>query len=126
MRAATHLLAAALVGSLPMAAPAVASEPPEDEHWLWLPRHNPAIAASLSLALNGAGQLYNGETEKGVGMMAGWLAFPLAFGVDALTGGGWLRLFAFSANAGIKAWSVTDAWAGASRSLLPAPPPAAP
>jgi hypothetical protein len=123
MQAATRLLAPVLAGLLLTAPAAAAEEAPAEDRWLWLPRHNPAIAATLSLAWNGTGQLYNGETEKGLGMMAGWLVFPLAFGVDSLTGGSWLRLFAFSANAGIKAWSVTDAWAGASGSPPPASAP---
>ncbi|MEB3223439.1 MAG: hypothetical protein VKS61_15295 [Candidatus Sericytochromatia bacterium] len=119
MQAALRLLAILLVGFL-LTAPARAAEVPvADDRWLWLPRRNPAVAASLSLAWNGTGQLYNGDTEKGLGMMAGWLAFPLAFGIDSLTGGSWLRLFAFGANAGIKVWSVTDAWSGAS---VAAPP----
>ncbi len=93
--------------------------PPHEGTWLFLPRGNPLIAGGLSLAWNGSGQLYNGETEKGLGMMAGWLAYPLAWGLDSLTGGSYVRLFAFTANMGIKAWSVTDAY----QQAAPAPSP---
>lgn len=115
-----------IVATLAAPAPAVAAEAPAQAAmpasgqagtWLFLPRGNRLIASGLSLAWNGTGQLYNGEPEKGLGMMAGWLAFPLAWGLDSLTGGSYVRFFAFTANMGIKAWSVTDAYQQA------APPP---
>lgn len=108
-----------IVATSAAAAPAAAAEPPAPVPaatpapggtWLFLPRGNRWLAGGLSLAWNGTGQLYNGETEKGLGMMAGWLAFPVAWGLDTLTGGSYVRLFAFTANMGVKAWSVTDAW----------------
>lgn len=123
-----------IVATLAAASPAAAAEPPAPAAtaapapggtWLFMPRGNRWIASSLSLAWNGTGQLYNGETEKGLGMMAGWLAFPAAWGLDALTGGSYVRLFAFTANMGIKAWSVTDAWNNAVPAPV-SPPPAKP
>ena len=102
------------------AASAQAPLPAVSDTWLFLPRGNPWLAGGLSLAWNGTGQLYNGQTEKGLGMMSGWLAFPLAWGLDSLTGGSYVRLFAFTANLGIKAWSVTDA---IQQAAPPAPPP---
>ena len=116
-------LAAAPAAAADAPAPAAAATPGPAGTWLFLPRGNRLVASSLSLGLNGLGQVYNGETEKGLGMMSGWLAYPLAWGLDSLTGGSYVRLFAFTANMGIKAWSVTDAWQMAAP---PTPPPAGP
>lgn len=95
----------------------------DEERWLFLPKHQPWIAASLSLACNGLGQFYNGEPEKGRTMLAGWLTFPLALGVDSLTGGSFVRVFSLGANAVIKIWSVTDAYQRAGPLPSPAPSP---
>lgn len=92
---------------------------PRDDRWLGLPRRQPAIAVSLSLACNGLGQYYNGDSEKGTVMLASWLAFPVAYALDTLMGSGYLRLFAVGTNLGIKVWSVSDALQGAT---LPSPP----
>lgn len=118
-------LAAPPAAAADLPAPATAPAIAPSGTWLFLPRGNRLIASSLSLAWNGTGQLYNGETEKGLGMMAGWLAYPLAWGLDSLTGGSYVRLFAFTANIGIKAWSVTDAYqqAAPTPGLVPSAPP---
>lgn len=120
------MLAAAPAAAADAPAPAATLALAPSGTWLFLPRGNRLIAGSLSLAFNGAGQLYNGETEKGLGMMSGWLAYPLAWGLDSLTGGSYVRLFAFTANMGIKAWSVTDAWQQAAPAPAPSPAPPAP
>jgi hypothetical protein len=119
--ALTAAPAAAAADAPATPAPSPTSAPAPAGTWLFLPRGNRLVATSLSLAVNGLGQLYNGETEKGLGMMSGWLAFPVAWGLDSLTGGSYVRLFAFGANLGIKAWSATDAW----QQAVPAPSPAA-
>jgi hypothetical protein len=106
--------------------PAKSVAPSDSGHWLFLPRGNRLLAATLSLGLNGTGQLYNGENEKGLGMMAGWLAFTAAYGFDELIGTGYLRAFAFAANAGIKVWSVADAWQQAGPAPAPSATPAKP
>jgi hypothetical protein len=91
--------------------------------FFWLPRGNRWLAAGLSLGFNGLGQLYNEEPEKGYGMMAGWLTFPLAYGFDALTGRAYGRLFSYTANLGIKVWSTVDAFNEAAPYPVPPPSP---
>lgn len=97
----------------PSAGPAVRT-------FLGLPTGNRAVAAGLSLAVNGLGQFYNGDGDKGKLMMAPLLVFPVAYGFDALTGSAYMRIFAFAINLSIKPWSVYDAWQNA------VPPPPAP
>lgn len=82
-------------------------------YFLGIPRGNRVVAASMSLAFNGLGQLYNDDREKAAGMMAAWLTFPLAVGVDSLTGLSYGRLFTYLLNLSIKGWSVVDAYQGA-------------
>lgn len=124
---ATTLIVAAPASAAEPAGPTQAvAAPVQAGTWLFLPRGNRLLAASLSLGLNGAGQLYNGESEKGLGMLTGWLAFTAAWGVDELAGTGYLRAFAFAANVGIKAWSVADAWQQAASTPPAAAPSAAP
>lgn len=107
------------LGLVPLPVNATPSPGPMEDKWLFLPKHQPWIAVSLSLACNGLGQFYNGEPEKGSTMLAGWLTFPLAYAVDSLTGGSFVRVFSLGANAVIKIWSVSDAYQGA----LPSPAP---
>lgn len=75
-----------------------------------LPTQNRLLAASMSLAVNGWGQHYNGDHEKGNLMMATLLTFPIAYGLDYLTGGAYMRVFSYTIITGIKAWSVVDAY----------------
>jgi hypothetical protein len=88
--------------------------------FLGLPTGNRAIALGLSLAVNGLGQFYNGDAEKGRLMMAPLLVFPVAYGFDALTGGAYMRIFAYAINLSIKPWSMWDAYQHA---VPPAPSP---
>ncbi|MDB5096868.1 MAG: hypothetical protein JWM80_1289 [Cyanobacteria bacterium RYN_339] len=107
-------------------AAATPTAPPAPVHtgsFFWLPRGNRWFAASLSMGFNGLGQLYNEEPEKGYGMMAGWLTFPLAYGFDALTGRAYGRLFSYTVNLGIKGWSVVDAFNAAAPYPTPSPHP---
>lgn len=106
----------------PSASPAVRT-------FLGLPTGNRAVAAGLSLAVNGLGQFYNGDGDKGKLMMAPLLVFPVAYGFDYLTGSAYMRIFAFAINLSIKPWSVYDAWQNAvpppSPSPVPSPAPSA-
>lgn len=74
-----------------------------------LPTGNPFLAGTLSLALNGLGQAYNGEDDKSRLMMGSLLTFPMAYGVDVLTGKAYMRTFSFAIITAVKAWSVWDA-----------------
>ena len=106
------------------ASPAPSASPsPAPRTYLGLPTQNRVIAASLSLAVNGWGQHYNGEPEKGNLMMASLLTFPVAYGLDYLTGGAYMRVFSFTVISGIKAWSVVDAY---QRAVPPPVPVTAP
>jgi len=75
-----------------------------------LPRENPWVAGGLSIAVNGLGQFYNQEPQKGWAMASGWLLFPVAWVGDGLTQGAALRVFAYTFNMGVKVWSVWDAF----------------
>lgn len=108
--------------SPPVSAVATPSPAPAPPSFLWLPRHNRLIAVSLSLGFNGLGQIYNGDTERGLSMMAGWLSYPLAYAIDTLTQTSYLRVFSFTLNAGVKGWSVWDAYQGAGPALVPQQP----
>lgn len=104
---------------VPSPAP-VASASPAPRTYLGLPTQNRVLAASLSLVVNGWGQYYNGDHEKGNLMMASLLTFPVAYGLDYLTGGAYMRVFSFTIITGVKAWSVVDAYQNA---VPPAPRP---
>jgi hypothetical protein len=124
------LLLACLLGAA-FSTPAIAAEPvaegtPTPVHtgnFFGIPRGNRVVAAGLSLGLNGLGQVYNEEPEKGFGMMSAWLTFPLAFGLDALTGRAYGRVFSYAVNVGVKGWSVVDAYNGAAPYPTPTPTP---
>lgn len=105
-------------------APGPSPTPSLSPRLFWgLPTGNPAVAVGLSAAVNGLGQHYNGEPEKGNVMLASLLAFPLAWGVDSLTGGATMRVFAYALIAGVKGWSLWDAYQNAPSN---APSPARP
>lgn len=78
-----------------------------------LPKGNPWVAGALSLAVTGLGQAYNDEGGKGLAMASPLLLVPAAWGLDLALQRGVLRTFAFTLNAGIKVWSVSDAAANA-------------
>lgn len=107
----------------PAPTPAATAPPPPPERFFGLPRGNRWLAAGLSLGFNGLGQLYNNDPAKGYGMMAAWLSFPLGYGLDALTGRAYGRLFSYSANVGVKVWSVVDAYQNAVVTPSPTPSP---
>lgn len=88
-----------------------------------MPTGNRVLAASLSLLVNGWGQHYNGEPEKGNLMMATLLTFPLAYGLDYLTGGAYMRVFSYTIIVGVKGWSVVDAYQNGGPKLVPVPVP---
>jgi hypothetical protein len=105
----------------PAATAAATPAPIHTGTFFGVPRGNRWIAAGLSLGFNGLGQLYNEEPEKGFGMMAGWLTFPLAYGFDALTGRAYGRVFSYAVNLGIKGWSTVDAFNDAAPYPTPSP-----
>lgn len=105
----TGLVLAALaapVGAAPEAAPS----PEPVRRYMGLPTGKPLVAAGLSLAVSGWGQHYNGDAEKGNMMLASLLTFPVAYGLDTLTGGSMMRVFTFVLLTGVKGWSVYDAY----------------
>jgi len=97
---------AAPVGAAPEGAPAAV----ETRRYMGLETGKPLVAAGLSLAVSGWGQHYNGEPEKGNMMLASLLTFPVAYGLDTLTGGSMMRVFTFVLLTGVKGWSVYDAY----------------
>ncbi|MBI6545485.1 MAG: hypothetical protein HY692_01745 [Cyanobacteria bacterium NC_groundwater_1444_Ag_S-0.65um_54_12] len=76
----------------------------------FLPPHQPQIAMWLSIAVNGAGQFYNGEWNKGWLMLAPWGLYPLAWGGDALLQTGYFRTGVFLLGLGVKVYSAWDAY----------------
>jgi len=81
----------------------------------WLPPHEPWIAAGLSLGVNGLGQVYNGDLDRAWWAIAPALAYPVAWGVDALTGSNVARTATVVWWTGAKAWSSWDAYHEAER-----------
>jgi hypothetical protein len=81
----------------------------------WLPPHDPWIAAGLSLGVNGLGQVYNGDWDHAWWAIAPALAYPVAWGVDALTGSSVARTATVVWWTGAKAWSSWDAYHEAER-----------
>ena len=76
----------------------------------FLPRHDPMIAMGLSIAVDGAGQFYNGETTKGWWMLGSWLLYPLAWGLDSAFKTGYFRTGALVVELGVKGYSAWDAY----------------
>ncbi|HEY9724124.1 MAG TPA: hypothetical protein V6D47_19125 [Oscillatoriaceae cyanobacterium] len=83
-----------------------------------VPKGNRWVAGTFSLMVNGLGQYYNGENDTGNVMAATLLTFPIAYGVDSLTGSPYLRIFSYTAMTMVKVWSVWDAF-----TYSPPPPP---
>lgn len=75
-----------------------------------LPQGDPRIAAGLSLAVNGAGQFYNQQSEKGWWCLAPVLAYPAAWLVDYGMGGAIFRMTDLVLIMGVKAYSAWDAY----------------
>lgn len=114
------LVAAQIATTTPAPSPAAPVEPASATvvpTFLGVPKGNRWIAGTASLMVNGLGQYYNGETANGNLMAASLLTFPLAYGVDALTGSPYMRIFSFTAITMVKVWSVWDAF-----TYTPAPP----
>ncbi|HEY9899425.1 MAG TPA: hypothetical protein V6D00_09610 [Pantanalinema sp.] len=84
--------------------------PPEQALFGFLPQKDPRIAAGLSLAVNGTGQFYNGETAKGWWCLAPVLAYPLAWALDGALGSGYFRAGDALVIIGTKAYSALDAY----------------
>lgn len=76
----------------------------------FLPKHDPMLAMGLSIAVDGAGQFYDGETAKGWWMLGSWLLYPLAWGLDSALGTGYFRTGALVVELGIKGYSAWDAY----------------
>lgn len=74
------------------------------------PAHDPRIAGGLSLAVNGAGQFYNGEDFLGWLLLAPTLAYPIAWGADTLGGSTTWRLADLVLILGAKGYSVWEAY----------------
>ena len=81
----------------------------------WLPPHDPWIAAGLSLGVNGLGQVYNGDWDRAWWAWAPVLAYPCAWGLDALTGSNAARTTTVIWWTGAKVWSCWDAYHEAAR-----------
>lgn len=81
----------------------------------FLPRRDPGTAALLSLAINGGGQFYNGETAKGWWMLGSWALYPLAWAADQYLQTGYFRTGAVLVGLGVKGYSIWDAHSTASR-----------
>lgn len=84
--------------------------PPEQALFSFLPQKDPRIAAGLSLAVNGTGQFYNGETAKGWWCLAPVLAYPVAWALDAAFGTAYFRTGDALLMIGTKAYSTIDAY----------------
>lgn len=84
--------------------------PPEQALFSFLPQKDPRLAAGLSLAVNGTGQFYNGETAKGWWCLAPLLAYPLAWALDGALGTGYFRAGDALIIIGTKAYSAIDAY----------------
>ena len=80
-----------------------------------LPPRDPWIASGLSLAVNGLGQIYNGDDEKAWWLLGAWGLFPLAWAWDAQAGTGTARVLVVTGMLGAKAWACWDAWQVAER-----------
>ena len=76
----------------------------------WLPPHDPWVAAGLSLGVNGLGQVYNGDWDKAWWAWAPLLAYPVAWGIDALAGSNVARTTTVVWWTGAKVWSSWDAF----------------
>lgn len=76
----------------------------------FLPRRDPNTAALLSLAVNGAGQFYNGEAGKGWWLLGSWGLYPLAWVADEYLQSGYFRTGAVAIGLGVKGYSVWDAY----------------
>lgn len=105
-------LAAAPPGS-PAPAYTPAPLPPEQALFSWLPPRDPLIAAGLSLGVNGAGQFYNHQSEKGWWMLAPVLLFPAAWALDYVMDAGYARAGVAVLFLGAKVYSVFDAYQSA-------------
>jgi len=68
-------------------------------------RKNPTVSLICSLLLPGVGQMVNGETGKGILMLAGWIVCWLLF----------LTLVPILIAIGIWVWAMVDAYRGAVR-----------
>ncbi len=76
----------------------------------FLPKRDPNTAALLSLAVNGAGQFYNGEPAKGWWMLAPWALYPVAWVADEYLQTGYFRTGVVVLGLGTKGYSVWDAY----------------
>lgn len=108
------LAIAAAVSGPALAAPEApfkpAPLPPEQALFGFLPPHDPRIAAGLSLAVNGTGQFYNGQTAKGWWYLSPVLAYPVAWALDAALGSGYFRAGDALLIIGTKVYSTIDAY----------------
>ncbi len=68
-------------------------------------RKHPTVSLLCSLFVPGVGQMVNGETGKGVLMLAGWIVCWLLF----------LTLVTILIAIGIWVWAMVDAYRGAER-----------
>lgn len=83
-------------------------------------RHSPAIAATASALLPGAGQAYNGQWTKGAAMFGGWaLTTGGSFSIarargDSLQGWGGMMAGGLTPGLmmaqGLRGWAAADAW----------------
>lgn len=83
---------------------------PAARSFFGLPARNPWVAGSLSLALDGGGQFYNGQPTLGWWLLAPDLAYPLAWGADTLMGSSSLRLMDLALILGSKGYSIWQAY----------------
>ncbi|MBO9541967.1 hypothetical protein J7643_15370 [bacterium] len=95
--------------------------PPEQALFSFLPQKDPRIAAGLSLAVNGTGQFYNGETAKGWWCLSPVLAYPLAWALDSALGTGYFRAGDALLIIGTKVYSTLDAYRVADEAARRAP-----
>ncbi|MBM3269280.1 MAG: hypothetical protein FJZ01_16690 [Candidatus Sericytochromatia bacterium] len=79
----------------------------------FLPRNDPGTAALLSVAVNGAGQFYNGDDAKGWWLLASWALYPVGWLADSYFQTGYYRTGALALTLGAKAYSAWDAYATA-------------
>lgn len=118
--AKTAFLASMIAGTLmgasvaAVAAPATESLqlalPMEQAIFSPLPQRDPLLAAGLSLAVNGAGQFYNHQSEKGWWCLAPVLVYPAAWLLDFGLGGAVLRMTDVVLILGVKVYSTWDAY----------------
>jgi len=97
-------------GSVILTLPASDSVVPGGNLFAVLPPHDPWIAAGLSLGVNGLGQIYNDDWDRAWWALAPVLTYPLAWGLDTLTGSNVARTLTVVWWTGAKSWSVWDAF----------------